>query len=177
MSSPCSGGNDYGQERFWFLYSPSYRMYFGSGTINGVNFSNPLGIVMRSDRLPTSTTLEGCNGSAKTSFAFMQNNRFPYYKVPEEGYAEAITTLNFGSDVPSGNLEDADISTGLTSSLTCENMVSLECYTGYGTGFTIDPSCAEEDKVVGGCYYLLNKPYVVSIPKDMDIWCVVYAVL
>lgn len=167
-STPCFGGDNFGQERFWFLYSPSYRMYFGTGTINGVNFNNPLGIVMRSDRLPTSTTLEGCNGSNKTSFAFMQNNRFPYYKVPEEGYSESITTLNFGSDVPSGNLEDADISTGLTSSLTCENMVSLECYTGYGTGFTINSGCAEDDKVIGGCYYLLNKPYVTSIKKDIN---------
>ena len=169
-SSPCGGANNYGDEKFWYLYSPSYRMYIGSGTINGVNFSNPLGIVMRSDRLPTSTTIEGCNGSPDTSFGFMQNNKFAYYKVPEEGYTELTTTIDFGSDTPSGNIDDSDVATGLTNSLTCENMVSLECYTGYGTGFTINPNCEQTGKVVGGCYYLLNKPYVAELGNDINLF-------
>jgi hypothetical protein len=170
MTSPCNGGNNYGDEKFWYLYSPSYRMYVGSGTINGVNFSNPLGIVMRSDRLPTSTTIEGSNGSPDTSFGFMQNNAFKYYKVPEEGYSEISATINFGSDVPSGNIDDSEVSSGLTSSLTCENMVSLECYTGYGTGFTVNPNCDQNGKVVGGCYYLLNKPYVGELGNDINLF-------
>ena len=170
MDTPCNGGNNFNEERFWYLYSPSYRMYIGSGTINGVNFSNPLGIVMRSDRLPTSTTLEGCNGSPDTSFGFMQNNKFAYYKVPEEGYTNISATIDFGSDTPSGNLDDSDVASGLTSSLSCENMVSLECYTGYGTGFTINPNCNQTGKVVGGCYYLLNKPYVGELGNDINLF-------
>jgi hypothetical protein len=168
--STCNTSDAFDEERFWYLYSPSYRMYIGTGTINGVNFSNPLGIVMRSDRLPTSTTLEGCNGSPDTSFAFMQNNKFAYYKVPEEGYTNISTTIDFGSDTPSGNLDDSDVATGLTSSLACENMVSLECYTGYGTGFTINPDCEQNGKVVGGCYYLLNKPYVGELGNDINLF-------
>ena len=171
MGGDCTNtvSNNFDQQRFWYLYSPSYRSYTGHPTIGGVNFSNPFGIVMRSDRLPTSTTLQGSNGNIQTLYALHQNNRFAYFRVPDEGFAVFTEFLN-QTQVSDSTIQDLDISTGLTSSLTCENMVSLQCYEGYGTGFTINPNCSQTGKVEKGCYYLLNRNYVTELNNDIRLF-------
>ena len=162
-------GNNFENESFWSLYSPSYRGFAGTPALglNGVDFNNNLGIVMRSDRLPTSTTLEGPNVNPYTLYALHQNNKFAYYKIPDSGVVDLLQTLSLVSDGASGNLDDSDIPSGLTGSLTCEGMVSLSCYEGYGTSFTVNETCANTDDVINGCYYLLNKPHVLELDNDI----------
>jgi hypothetical protein len=36
--------------------------------------------------------------------------------------------------------------------------------------FGVDPNCVNNDKVEGGCYYLLNKPYVANLDDDIKLF-------
>lgn len=184
----------------WYLNSPAYISYYevpsgdcstpgcttnngawclncDTSSVKGVNFNDRFGLVMRSDRLPTSTKLEskgpfksGYDGDPYTKFVLHENNSFIYYKIPDDGLCDTIFQYELQSDEPSGNLSDSDIPESLASSLTCEGMTELSCYEGYGTGFTVNETCAEEDKVINGCYYLLNQPYVSSIGSDITLF-------
>jgi hypothetical protein len=130
-------------------------------------------MVMRSDRLPTSTTIDVSVGNSATSFALQQNNSFAYYKVPETGYVDFQSSISIPPDNPSGNSDDSEINTTLLDSLTCENMTTLKCYSGYGTGFTVTQNCVDnpdQQYLKNGCYYLLNKKYVKDLGKDIDLF-------
>lgn len=164
-------------ERFWGVYSPSYLSYYQQSIIpTTINFNDNTKIVMRSDRLPTSTNIDGTtpgSGNVVTSFGLQQNNDFAYYRVPEEGFVNFDPTITITPDNQSGNSEDSDTNSTLLESLTCENMTRLSCYDGYGTGFTVSSPCEtnpDEEYVKGGCYYLLNKKYIKNIPNDIDLF-------
>ena len=160
-------------QTFWTVYSPSYLFIYSSGWIGGINFSQPDKIVMRSDRLPTSTNVDSCVGNGATSFGLQQNNDFVYYKVPEEGYVSFDATISITPDAQSGNSEDSDTNSTLLDSLTCDNMTRLSCYNGYGTAFSVLNPCEtnpDGEYVKGGCYYLLNKKYIKNIPNDIDLF-------
>lgn len=164
-------------ERFWGVYSPSYLSYYQQSIIpTTINFNDNTKIVMRSDRLPTSTNIDGTtpgSGNVVTSFGLQQNNDFAYYRVPEEGFVNFDSTITITPDNQSGNSEDSDTNSTLLDSLTCENMTRLSCYDGYGTGFTVSSPCEtnpDEEYVKGGCYYLLNKKYIKNIPNDIDLF-------
>jgi hypothetical protein len=141
------------------MYSAAYHRYTNVGELPGVNFINKNNIVMRSDRLPTSSCIEDGPGD-RTSYALHQNNNFCYYRL--DGQVSDQTT-SFGGNLPSGEEFDSEL-LGLTQTLTCENMTSLKCYSGSGTnvGVIPDGTCViPEDRVKNGCYCLLNK-------KDLD---------
>ena len=57
------------------LYSPAYYRY----ALPGVNFSNPNRIVMRSDRLPTSSQVQTGPTGTQTGYALHQNDNFAFY--------------------------------------------------------------------------------------------------
>jgi hypothetical protein len=165
-------GGDYDRSPvYWWLYSPGYHTY---STLPGVNFNNPQGIIMRSDRLPTSTNSEGSVGNPNTSFALHQNNSFAIYKIPNEGILSAPLSTTSTSPDSTGVSQDLDysgaIGTSIVESLSCNGLVELKCYTGSGVNFGINQECSKDDKVKGGCYYLLNKPYISSIDDDIKLF-------
>lgn len=155
---------------YWWVYSPAYHTY----TLPGINFNNPQGIVMRSDRLPTSTSTEGSVGNSNTSFALHQNNKFTIYKIPDGGILDTSFSVTSSSPDVSGAMQDLDytgsVGTSIVESLSCTGLVELKCYTGSGLNFGVDQSCLNSDKVQGGCYYLLNKPYILSIDDDIELF-------
>jgi hypothetical protein len=179
-----------GAPRIWYLCSPAYISYFDipsqpsipnvncdTSSVKGINFNDRFGIVMRSDRLPTSTNLEskgpyieGYHGDPYTKFVLHENNSFIYYKIPDEGLCELIFEFSLQSDIPNEILPDSGIPPSIAGSLTCEGMTELSCYEGYGTGFTVNETCANKDKVINGCYYLLNEPYVTNIGNDITLF-------
>lgn len=171
------GGAGYGIQTLWWVYSPGYHTY---GSLPGVNFNNPQGIVMRSDRLPTSTTTEGTctscspSGNVNTSFALHQNNSFTIYKIPDTGILDTELSITSISPDQSGSLQDLDytgsVGTAIVNSLSCSGLVELKCYTGSGVNFGIDQTCLTLDKVENGCYYLLNKPYILSLDDDIKLF-------
>jgi len=155
------------------LYSPAYYRYIGSGSLSGpiqFNLANYNRIVMRSDRLPTSTGIQN-GANLRTGYLLHQNDNFSIYTLT--GVLEP-PTINTGGDLPNGDGLDSDsITSGLTSSLTCEGMVPLECYSGSGSNVGIIPSnqCSiPTNRMINGCYCLLNRRYVKEYGADVRLF-------
>jgi len=157
------------------MYSAAYYRY---PSLPGVNFTNKNNVIMRSDRLPTSSCIENGAGS-RTGYALHQNNNFCYYKTTGES---SSPTQGVAPNLPSGEGFDTEF-TGLTQTLTCDNMTSLFCYTGSGNnvGVVPDGSCVREkqngdivpigpNRVVRGCYCLLNKQYLKEYGNDAALF-------
>ena len=173
----CQKGQYYNYISGWFnwgnvggnlgaTYSPAYYRY----GLTPVNFNNSVNMVMRSDRLPTSTTLE--NGTqTQTGYALHQNNNFAVYSV--NGVLQS-PTITAGGDIATGESSDQDpINSGLTSTLTCEGMVPLECYSGSGNNVGVVPAgqCAiPANRMINGCYCLLNKTYLIQYGDDARLF-------
>jgi hypothetical protein len=163
--------DDYGypinSNQFFALYSTAYFKY---PSLVGVNFNNSNRIVMRSDRLPTSTCNEDAPGDG-TAYALHQNNKFCYYKTDGVGSQQ---TNSFSSIYEiEGNLDQFSGNTGLTQTLTCDGLISLECYSGTGTNVGVIPAnqCSvPENRVSKGCYCLLNKNYLVEFGADARLF-------
>jgi hypothetical protein len=137
-----------------FLYSAAYYRIYNPSP---VNFNSRQYLVMRSDRIPTSTKVE--NGeSALTGYGLHQNNNFFFYDAAGN---EPAPQLVMGLDLINGNqFDDPPTITALTETLQCEGMVPLSCYSGNGNSWGVIPysSCSvPENRVVNGCYCLLNK--------------------
>lgn len=112
---------------------------------------------MRSDRLPTSTNRQSQTNSftATTCYALHQNTNFIFYRYEDTG-GPINLNLNTGVVIEL-NQDQNDIVSGLTETLDCEGMVSLQCYTGSGTNIGVSSNCiVPSDRVVNGCYCLLN---------------------
>jgi hypothetical protein len=148
------------------VYSPAYYRY----GLSGVDFDDSSKVVMRSDRLPTSTKIEDGAGS-RTGFALFQNRNFTFYTA--DG-AEAQQTTGIASSLPSG--EQFDLPSGITSiasTLDCDNIVSLKCYQGSGNNVTVIPpdQCSvPANRVKKGCYCLLNKNYIEQYDEDVALF-------
>ena len=136
------------------LYSPAYYRY----TLPGVNFTSSSRIVMRSDRLPTSTYVQNGPTGTNTGYALHQNDNFAIYLT---NGAEVQPTFSVGFDIFNGESIDSDpVLSALTETLSCEGMVPLQCYTGSGINVGIVPQgdcVVPEDRMINGCYCLLNK--------------------
>jgi hypothetical protein len=158
-----SSNNEYGDAPSGYnsLYSRAYYRYLATT----VNFSDETKLVMRSDRLPTSTRTEDGVGS-ETGYGLHQNNNFYYFKPDGAG---STPTLSAPGTPPTGNYADSSgLVTGLTSTLTCEGLTPLKCYTGSGTNFGVSTTCeVPDDRVVNGCYCLLNKKYITEYTEDV----------
>ena len=151
--SPFYAGINAQQGNLTALYSPAYYRY----TLPGVNFSNSNRIVMRSDRLPTSSQVQNGPTGTQTGYALHQNDNFAFYLSNGVQNSPIIIA---GADLPSGDSYDEDpITFGLTETLTCEGMVPLECYSGSGNNVGVIPygQCSIlPNRMVNGCYCLLN---------------------
>ena len=122
--------------RRYAVYSPAYYKYIGSPLTSiqyNVSFATPTTpqyLVMRSDRIPTSTkTQDGYYGN--TGYGLHQNNFFTYYK----GSQGASPSIGVAPDISAGQTvyDESPLVQSLTSTLTCDGMVSLQCYQGTGT--------------------------------------------
>jgi len=137
------------------LYSPAYYRY----GLSPISFPtvNSNRIVMRSDRLPTSSNVQNGPSGTQTGYALHQNDNFSFYT---QNGSQSQPTISAGGDLVSGESQDDDpVTSGLTETLTCEGMVPLACYTGSGSNVGVVPSgqCSvPENRMVNGCYCLLN---------------------
>ena len=140
--------------RKYSVYSPAYYKYtlppmsFPNQTLNTNQY-----LVMRSDRIPTSTKTQENYG--QTSYGLHQNDNFTYYT--QGTFTSPPTT--FQPDLNGGqNLYDeSQFIQNITSTLNCDNMVSLKCYTGSGYNVGVNPNCDITPNIVKqGCYCLLN---------------------
>jgi len=144
--------------KFVYLYSAAYYRTFNP---QPVNFNSRNYLIMRSDRIPTSTKVE--NGVQQdTGYGLHQNNNIIFYDV--QG-AEPPLQILAGLSLVTGDVFDQPpVITALTETLQCEGIVPLRCYSGNGHSWTIKPygfgptKCSvPADRVKNGCYCILNK--------------------
>ena len=153
-------------------YAPKYlsslTMNIGLGT-SGTQ------IVMRSDRLPTSTTLQD---NIDNSFALHANTNFSVFLISDDGTSTSQSLASTGS----GNLTDGSFDTAnepavfssVIDSFSCNNMAPLNCYYNSNNEIKIQQTSDTCWKGGGGkqdfrngCYILMTKP-ILSLISDIE---------
>jgi hypothetical protein len=131
-------------------------------------------IVMRSDRLPTSTMVFEPGNGNDNSYVLHSNPAFSIYMVQEDGF-----NPTGGSSVENGSLDGASLDNPPTNpvltSFTCGGLVPLECYYNDGNSVKIQPSnngCYKhldgKKKMEKGCYVLVTTP-IITILEDFSL--------
>ena len=161
------------------VYAPSYLI---DNPTFDVTMTEKDRLVLRTDRLPTSTNTE-INGN--TSLPLFLNDNFFIYKISEAGDVFALDlTINQQTDI-TNNMQDftgdtqSAVSDAILNSLSCEGLTSLQCYSGYGGNFGVTSPCIynhdgdlTKQRVIGGCYYFVQDPYlnINSIKEDFKFF-------
>jgi hypothetical protein len=132
-------------------------------------------LVMRSDRLPTSTNVQQncCNG-----FALQHNESFAMYDIPDEGLVGIDTATTAASTGGGGGAldvkdENANFTNSVIDSFTCQGSVPLECYGDNGQGnITISRGGCEQFNgqtiFQGGCYIVVTTVFI-SLIRDFGL--------
>lgn len=160
-----------------FSYTIS-MIYSGLTSSPHTMIDDPNKLVMRSDRLPASDIVETFNvvkHEVTRRYCLNLNNNFALYEINPDGDFGLPEPLSAEPIPPSdgtGNLADLEdsenplYSSGVLESFTCEKMVPLNCYSGNAESFAVKDPCENSDRVVGGCYQILRRPYITGIRAD-----------
>ena len=133
-------------------YIPGSSCIYRSFTYKSVNAINPITvnsgtsgrqIVMRSDRLPSSSSEEINKNIPSVSYTLMANNNFTYFQIGDDGSAiqtgggSSVSGVGNSGDSAAANAEStcADI----LSTFTCEGLIPLDCYFIHNNNFTFVP--------------------------------------
>lgn len=151
----------YKDAEFQYFTPNAYPQLTGSP----MSISSKTNNVMRTDRLPSSDAL---NGSAWTTnpALLQQNNNFIFYEIPELDQPDALIGYATGAEIPTADLEGLPNEITVLSSFDCENMVGLDCYTGFGDNFEVNQECTTKDAVEKGCYIFMRRPGL-DLAKDL----------
>ncbi len=139
---------------------------FPSLTANPMSISSKTLNVMRTDRLPSSDAL---NGSAWTTnpALLQQNNNFTFYEIPDLDQPIDLASYATGAEIATADLEGLPNSVTVLTSFSCEKMVGLDCYQGFGDNFQVNENCSTKDAVEDGCYMFLRRP-LSDLTKDLS---------
>jgi hypothetical protein len=155
-------------------FSPVYNMVANTLTYN-LTTAKPKQMVMRSDRLPTSTNPQAncCN-----SFALQHNETLMMYDIDDEGLAGTISSIASASSGVSNQGKDlAEDTTNFTSdvidSFSCPKSAPLACYGSDGQGNVVinDGDCKKfNGRTIfsKGCYILVTKAFT-SLGRDFEL--------
>jgi hypothetical protein len=175
-----------------FYYSPIYdttgnTMNFTLGSIPSptfISFPNMTEnqIVMRGDRLPTSTNVEEycCNGRV-----LQKNSKLSIYQIPDKGVVGINSVAGPTDSIGNGSLNDVREDLGgspkinqVINTFTCEGSVNLGCYgcnqSPVNSSILIKPRgnpCLEfngETIFEGGCYIFVTSIFI-SIFRDWEL--------
>lgn len=159
------------------IYAPSYHVE----NSQDVEMLNRQQLVLRSDRLPTSSIT---NVSGNTSFPLFMNDAFLISRVSENGEVFQIN-VTINQTIDNSNTQDitgdtqSAVSDAIINSLSCEGLTSLGCYSGFGGNFGVIKPCStnydgnlQKQRVIGGCYYFVQEEYlnVASINEDIQFF-------
>jgi len=148
----------------YFKYSYYTNSIFSSSS-NSVTLSTSQLNVLRTDRLPTSDSLDGGSFTNNPSI-LQQNNNFAIYVLNTDSDDVTSSTFTTGADIVTPDLEGLTNSVKVLESFNCESMVGLKCYQGFGTNFEINQQCTADDAVENGCYLFMRKP-LTDLGKDL----------
>jgi hypothetical protein len=140
-----------------YSYTPSLP------TKTGMTISTKTLNVMRTDRLPSSDYFQ--DGSASQPL-LQQNLGFQTYLLSEDGTNVSVNGASTGASIVTAELEGLPNAETVLESFSCEKMVGLKCYTGFGKDFGIKPGCSDSDNIELGCYVFVNKP-LLDLGKDL----------
>lgn len=138
-------------------------------------------IVMRSDRLPTSTTPQV---NLNNSFPLHTNTDFEVITFTDEGTAQTQNLSNSGSALVTAdsnedfteeeNIDEPIVYQSVLNSFNCGNMAPLGCYDNVDGELIIKEKTDDcwgfgggRRKMDGGCYILITKP-VISLLNGRD---------
>jgi hypothetical protein len=161
-------------------FSPSYRTITpppsNTPVYDSVNFNNKNKIVVRSERMPTSTS-EDISGP--NSFQMHQNSKFAIFSFTDTGNVTSLTNITQYPTQSDNESSTAFVpySTVLESVTSCEKAVTLACYDVDTDGnpsvapnfldiMEPDPGKIKYFKYGTGCYNLVSRAFA-SLPKDL----------
>ena len=109
----------------------TYALTYGAPSLNFSSLgSNDRQIVMRSDRLPSSSSSE--TGDGNTSYTLMANNNFSFFIMSDDGTVTSLVGTDFvdgvggSADTAAANAENG--CSDLLNTFTCEGLIPLDCY-------------------------------------------------
>lgn len=163
---------------------PTYFSFIYESGIT-MSFDNSTRIVMRTDRLPSSSSLEvfstgttnnpGIPNPGQNTTIFSQNLSFSMYEITDDG----ILTVSGAVPIPQygagGTISGSNKFMGsVFSTFGCDEMVQFKCYENAGLRFSVDSSCAATDRIENGYYVFVKEPLEGLFgPKgdtDLDAW-------
>lgn len=134
-----------------------------TSSVTGMTINNPILNIMRTDRLPSSDYFQ--EGSVSSPL-LQQNLGFQTYILSDDGTNISVKGASTGASITTADLEGLPNSEKVLESFSCEKMVGLNCYTGFGNDFGIKPQCSDSDNIELGCYIFMTKP-LLGLPKDL----------
>jgi len=156
------------------IFAPSYHLE----NPQDVLIDNRQRLVLRSDRLPTSTTTEV---TGNNSLPLFLNEAFYITKVFENGETFELS-ISINQTIDNSNTQDISgdtpsaISDAIINSLSCDGLTSLSCYSGFGGNFGVIAPCAanndgnlQTQRIIGGCYYFVQPEYLNQSSINTDI--------
>jgi hypothetical protein len=155
-------------------YSFSYHSYSTNPADYTVTMPDPQRIVMRGDRIPTSS-VEQIKGNC--SYGLHGGQTFTLFPVSDDGYVDSGPPGGGSSEAGSANnISENPTLSGAGNTFSCEGLIPLECYDTDANGFTIVKPASDgcytnvqgENYIKGGCYRLIQVP-IVSLPKDFQL--------
>jgi hypothetical protein len=153
-----NGSSEYYSQIFPTNYSYTPSLPFKTG----MTISNSTLNIMRTDRLPSSDYLE--EGAASVPL-LQQNIGFQTYLVDDGSSTFNVIGTSTGASIVTPDLEGLPNSEKVLESFSCEKMVGLKCYTGFGKDFGIKPGCSDSDNIELGCYVFMTEE-LTGFPKD-----------
>jgi hypothetical protein len=154
-------------------YSPFNTTYFspilypsliGSSQLNITDSSRN---IMRTDRLPSSDYIDSGNLDGNASL-LQQNLGFAVYILGENDITYVTPGYSTGASEVTPDIEGQLASSNVLNTLgSCENMVGLNCYQGYGNTFGVNQNCTASDAVENGCYVFVEKP-LSTLKQDIE---------
>ena len=135
-------------------------------TATPMSISSKVINVMRTDRLPSSDVLNGSDWTTNPAL-LQQNNNFTFYEIPDIDQPVDISSYTTGAEIPTADLDGLPNDLTVFSTFSCENMVGLDCYQGFGDNFEVNQECTTKDAVERGCYMFLRRP-LADLPKDIS---------
>jgi hypothetical protein len=163
-----------------YYYSPTYNK---DNVIEIKITEDTTKLIMRSDRLPTSTTENKVDSlyGGNSSFTLHTNQNFTAYLLDENGNSFALGGAPKIPSLTDSGQDDAgdNFATNVLATTTCDGLVPLDCYATTGNTIGVKPSgdaCyyngignVETDKIMkGGCYILVTKVWD-TLEKDLGL--------
>lgn len=133
---------------------------------NPMPISSKTNNVMRTDRLPSSDALNGSSWETNSAI-LQQNNNFVFYQIPDIDEPLDLASYTTGAEIPTEDIDGLPNDLSVISTFSCENMVGLDCYEGFGDNFGINQNCTTRDNVYKGCYLFLRRP-LRDLGKDIS---------